>query len=106
GWFEWVFNTPAHHRVHHASNPEYLDSNFGGVLIVFDRLFGTYREEIEGVQLRYGLVEPVLSHNPLRIGLHEWGRMLRDVAAARSTRQVLMSIVGPPRRASAGSGVR
>jgi hypothetical protein len=63
-------SAPAHHRVHHASNPEYLDANFGGVLIVFDRLFGTFVAERPGVAIRYGLVEPIRSNNPIYIGLH------------------------------------
>jgi sterol desaturase/sphingolipid hydroxylase (fatty acid hydroxylase superfamily) len=72
GPLEWVLNTPAHHRIHHASNPEYIDTNFGGVFIVFDRLFGSFRSEIARVPIRYGLVEPIESYNPLRVGLHEW----------------------------------
>ena len=97
GWLEGIFNTPTHHRIHHASNPEYLDANFGGVLIVFDRLFGTFREPVDGVVIRYGLTEPNLSYNPLRIGLREWSWMARDFLAARSLRQLLLSAVGPPR---------
>jgi len=94
---EWLLNTPAHHRVHHASNPEYLDANFGGVLIVFDRMFGTFREELEGVTIRYGLVDPIQGYNPLRVGLHEWWAMAKDVVAARGVRQALRSLFGPPR---------
>jgi sterol desaturase/sphingolipid hydroxylase (fatty acid hydroxylase superfamily) len=94
---EWVLNTPAHHRVHHASNPEYLDANFGGVLIVFDRMFGTLREELEGVTIRYGLVDPIKGYNPLRVGLHEWWAMAKDVVDARGVRQALLSLFGPPR---------
>ena len=52
GWLEGIFNTPSNHRVHHARNPEYLDANFGGVLVVFDRLFGTYIPERDDVPLR------------------------------------------------------
>jgi sterol desaturase/sphingolipid hydroxylase (fatty acid hydroxylase superfamily) len=96
GPLEWLFNTPAHHRVHHASNPEYLDANFGGVLIVFDRVFGTLREELAGVPIRYGLTVPITSYNPLLIGLHEWIAIVRDVIAARSLRQALRGAFGPP----------
>jgi hypothetical protein len=71
GPLEWILNTPAHHRVHHASNPEYLDANFGGVLIVFDRLFGTFVTERPSVAIRYGLVEPIRSNNPIYIALHQ-----------------------------------
>jgi hypothetical protein len=84
GPLERLFNTPAHHRVHHASNPGYLDANFGGVLIVFDRCFGTLRREIPGVAIRYGLVQPIRSYNPLRVGLHEWAAIARDVITARA----------------------
>ena len=97
GPLEWLLNTPAHHRVHHASNPEYVDANFGGVLIVFDRWFGTYREELASIPIRYGLVDPITSYNPVLIGLHEWIAIGRDVWSARSLREVFTSAFGPPR---------
>jgi sterol desaturase/sphingolipid hydroxylase (fatty acid hydroxylase superfamily) len=97
GPLEWVLNTPAHHRVHHASNPEYLDANFGGVLIVFDRLFGTFVAEQPGITIRYGLVAPIRSNNPIRIGLHEWRAMLHDIARSKSIRGALSAAFGPPR---------
>ena len=78
GPLEWVLNTPSHHRVHHASNGDYLDKNFGGTLIVFDRLFGTYVPERADLPCRYGLVTPLSSHNPIFIALHEWLAMARD----------------------------
>jgi sterol desaturase/sphingolipid hydroxylase (fatty acid hydroxylase superfamily) len=93
---EFVFNTPAHHRVHHASNPEYLDRNYGGVLIVFDRLFGTHREELPDVPIRYGLVEPLGSYNPVKIAFHAWVKLARDLRRARGWRQVGMTVFGPP----------
>lgn len=96
GPLEWFLNTPAHHRVHHASNPEYLDANFGGVLILFDRCFGTFISEQPGIEIRYGLVEPVNSYNPLLIGLREWRAIGRDVWRARSLRGVLRATLGPP----------
>ena len=96
GWFEWVFNTPSHHRVHHASNPRYLDTNYGGILIVYDRLFGSFAEEDAAEPCRYGLVTPVNSHNPLRIAFHDWMALVRDLAAARSLRAVLGALFGPP----------
>ena len=67
-----MLNTPSAHRVHHAANLEYLDANYGGVLIVFDRLFGTYRAERDDVPCRYGLVVPMVGYNLLRIELHQW----------------------------------
>lgn len=69
GPLEWVLNTPSHHRAHHASDEEFLDCNFGGVLIVFDRMFGSFREEPDGGGLRYGLTDPIRSYNPAVISL-------------------------------------
>ena len=96
GWLEYVFNTASHHRVHHACNPEYLDRNYGGILIVWDRLFGTFVSERDDVPCRYGLVKPLLSNNPFVIGFHGWAALLRDAWRARSWRERLMCIVGPP----------
>jgi sterol desaturase/sphingolipid hydroxylase (fatty acid hydroxylase superfamily) len=96
GWLEYVLNTPSHHRVHHAANPEYLDRNYGGILIVFDRLFGTFVGERDDIPCRYGLVTPLLSNNPLVIGFHEWAAMARDLWQARTWRERLMHVVGPP----------
>jgi sterol desaturase/sphingolipid hydroxylase (fatty acid hydroxylase superfamily) len=96
GPLEWMLNTPAHHRVHHASNLQYLDANFGGVLIVFDRLFGTFRVELADVPVRYGLVQPLESYNPIIIGLHEWTCMARDVVSSGSVRGALESAFGRP----------
>lgn len=93
---EFLFNTPAHHRVHHASNPEYLDCNYGGVLIVFDRLFGTFREEKPGVRIRYGLREPLRSYNPVKIAFHAWVGMFRDLRRARGWCKRLWVVLGPP----------
>jgi sterol desaturase/sphingolipid hydroxylase (fatty acid hydroxylase superfamily) len=96
GVLEWPFNTPSHHRVHHASNPEYLDANYGGVLIVFDRLFGTFVDERADIVSRYGLVKPLESHNPLRIAFHEWLAMARDLATASSWGERAAYAFGPP----------
>jgi len=96
GPLEWVLNTPRHHRVHHASNPEYLDCNYGSSLIVFDRLFGTFVALRPDIEIRYGLTRPVLSNNPLRIALHEWIALGRAFAAAQGTRARLRVLLGPP----------
>jgi len=96
GPLEWVLNTPSHHRVHHASNPEYLDCNYGGVLIVFDRLFGSFVAERDDVPLRYGLTTPITSYNPLRIALQGWWELGRDLVAARGWRARLLTLFGPP----------
>jgi len=96
GVLEWVLNTPTHHKVHHASNPEYLDCNYGGVLIVFDRLFGTFVDLRDEVPPRYGLTTPLTSHNPVRIALHGWVALGRDLLAARGWRERLHTMFGPP----------
>jgi sterol desaturase/sphingolipid hydroxylase (fatty acid hydroxylase superfamily) len=96
GPLETVFNTPSHHRVHHASNPEYLDRNYGGILIIYDRLFGTFAQEQPDTRIVYGLVHPIGSLNPFRLTLQEWGAMARDVMRARSLREALRQLFGRP----------
>ena len=96
GWLEHVLNTPSHHRVHHGANPEYLDANYGGVLIVFDRLFGTLVRERDDIATRYGLVTPLRSHNTFVIAFHEWANLARDVRRARSWRARIGIVLGPP----------
>ena len=96
GPLEWVLNTPSHHRVHHAANPEYLDRNYGGVLIVFDRLFGTFAAERSGVPCRYGLVRPLHSNNPLWIVAHEWVALARDLWRAGNAGGASRAIFGTP----------
>jgi sterol desaturase/sphingolipid hydroxylase (fatty acid hydroxylase superfamily) len=96
GPFEWLFNTPSHHRVHHASNPEYIDRNYGGTLIIFDRLFGTFAAEHADAPCRYGLTEPLLSANPLRIVFHGWIGLWRDLQHAKTWRKRLYCLFGPP----------
>ncbi|MEL7481058.1 MAG: sterol desaturase family protein [Pseudomonadota bacterium] len=96
GKLDWVLNTPSNHRVHHASNPKYLDKNYGSVLMIFDVIFGTYAAEEEGVPIQYGITEPMISSNPFKIALFEWGRMIRDVKKARSVRDVFGYLFGRP----------
>jgi len=93
---ELVLNTPSHHRVHHAVNPRYLDANYAGVLIVWDRLFGTFVEERRDERPRYGIVKNIGTYNPLRIAFHEWAAIARDVRAARSAREAWGYLFGPP----------
>jgi sterol desaturase/sphingolipid hydroxylase (fatty acid hydroxylase superfamily) len=104
GWLELVLNTPSAHRVHHAANLEYLDANYGGVLIVFDRLFGTYRAERDDVPCRYGLVVPMTGYNPVKIELYQWRALARDLLAARSARAVLGHLFMPPGWSAHGPG--
>lgn len=100
--FGRVFNTPAHHRVHHACNPSCLDSNYGGVLIVFDRLFGTLRSAPAGEPLSYGLTDGFDSHHPLHLGLHGWRVLLCDLMQARSWNSRWAVLTGPPGAADRG----
>jgi len=83
-WFEWVFNTPSHHRVHHGSQQSYLDRNYGGILIVWDRLFRTFEPERERVV--YGLTKNVGTYRPVKVALGEYGAIARDLRGASSWR--------------------
>ena len=96
GVLEYVLNTPSAHRVHHASNLDYLDANYGGVLIVFDRLFGTYRAERDDLPCVYGLVKPVTSYNPLVVEFAPWAALFKDVAGARTVGEALGYLWRPP----------
>lgn len=94
GWFEFVFNTPSHHRVHHASDPDYLDKNYAGVLIVWDRAFGTYAHETH--RPTYGLTKPVEGFNPVRLQYREYAQIVRDVWRARGVRARFGYLFAPP----------
>ncbi len=91
---EFIFNTPSHHRVHHGSDPIYLDRNYGGILIVWDRLFGTFQPELH--RPTYGLTKPVGTYNIVRLQFHEYTAILRDLRQARSWAVRLGYIFGPP----------
>jgi sterol desaturase/sphingolipid hydroxylase (fatty acid hydroxylase superfamily) len=84
-WFEFVFNTPSHHRVHHGRNPEYLDSNFAGTLIIWDRMFGTFAEEDRAVPVDYGLVKNLETFNPFTILTHEYVGIAKDASQSGLT---------------------
>jgi len=96
GPLEWVLNTPAHHRVHHASNEGCLDKNFSGVFIIWDRLFGTFAEAPQDEKLRFGLVSPLPSQGLLTVNFHEWRKLLRDTRRARGLKARLRVLVGAP----------
>ncbi|MFB8342512.1 sterol desaturase family protein [Brucella cytisi] len=94
---EFIFNTPSHHRVHHATNPRYLDANYAGTLIIWDRMFGTFVEELPEDMPRYGIVKNVGTFNPVRVAFHEWVGMFKDVFSSGLTlRQRLMYMIAPP----------
>ena len=91
---ELIFNTPSHHRVHHGSQAQYLDRNYAGILIVWDRVFGTFQAEEERV--RYGLTANIATHNPARVAFGEFGALWRDVRAARRWRDRVGYVVHGP----------
>lgn len=96
GPFEWIFNTPSHHRVHHARQAKYLDANYAGVLIIWDRLFGSFIPEDRADPPDYGIVKNLGTFNPLRIAFHEWIAMGRDLWRANGWRERLLYMFGPP----------
>lgn len=87
GPVEWIFNTPSHHRVHHASDKEYIDTNYGGILIVWDRLFGTFAEEKK--LPNYGLTTPINTCNPIKVQFYEFMKIYKDVSKAKSVSEFL-----------------
>jgi sterol desaturase/sphingolipid hydroxylase (fatty acid hydroxylase superfamily) len=91
---EFVFNTPSHHRVHHASDVEYLDKNFAGIFIIWDRMFGTFRAETH--RPKYGLTHDVDSYNPFKLQYYMYADIWRDVRRARTWRAKLGYVFGPP----------
>ncbi len=95
-WFEAVMNTPSHHRVHHATNPRYLDKNYAGVFIVWDRMFGTYTPERDDDRPRYGIVKDLGSFNILWAAFHEWIGIAKDVWKAPTIRAKIAYMFAPP----------
>lgn len=94
GWFERFFNTPSHHRVHHGSNEQYLDKNYGGFLIIYDKLFGTF--EPEGEKVKYGLTTDLNTFNPLKIAAHEWMNLFTEMRYSKNIWQALKRPWMPP----------
>jgi sterol desaturase/sphingolipid hydroxylase (fatty acid hydroxylase superfamily) len=95
-FIEAVMNTPSHHRVHHATNARYLDANYAGVFIVWDRMFGTFVEETDEDAPRYGIIGQIASFNPLRIALHGWVSLASDLVHAKSPREAMLYLFAPP----------
>jgi sterol desaturase/sphingolipid hydroxylase (fatty acid hydroxylase superfamily) len=97
GWLEWIINTPSAHRVHHASNPEYIDKNYGGVLLIWDHLFGSYQAERPDIEIRYGLAHPRSApDNPFVIAYEDLWLTLKEAFSAGSVRGALARMWGPP----------
>ena len=93
-FIEYVFNTPSHHRVHHGSDLKYLDRNHGGILIIWDRMFGTFQPEEE--KPTYGLTRNIKSFNPFVIALTTWGELIKKAKNSGSIKQGLTYFIKPP----------
>jgi sterol desaturase/sphingolipid hydroxylase (fatty acid hydroxylase superfamily) len=103
-WFEAFFNTPSHHRVHHATNPQYLDRNHAGIFIIWDKLFGTFEPEIE--KPVYGLVTNINTYNPIKIAFLEWVNLFKDAVKSKtSLSNKLNYFIKPPGWKHDGSGI-
>jgi sterol desaturase/sphingolipid hydroxylase (fatty acid hydroxylase superfamily) len=97
GWLEWVINMPSAHRVHHASNPEYLDKNYGGVLLIWDHLFGSYQAELREIPICYGLIKTRSSpNNPLVIAYEDLWLTVKAALRAGSLRESFRCLWEPP----------
>jgi sterol desaturase/sphingolipid hydroxylase (fatty acid hydroxylase superfamily) len=104
GPLEWFLSTPSHHRVHHASNVLYLDKNMGMVLIIWDKLFGTFQKEENSEPVRYGLTTNLKQpYHPLKTVFHEWGNIINDIIRAKSVKAKFMHLFGPPGWSADGS---
>jgi sterol desaturase/sphingolipid hydroxylase (fatty acid hydroxylase superfamily) len=105
-WFEAVFNTPSHHRVHHGSNPLYLDRNHAGILIIWDKLFGTFQPELKEEKVVYGLVKNIDTYNPIKIAFIEWIDLLKAIFSGRkSLKSRLLYLFKPPGWLHDGTGL-
>lgn len=101
GWFEYVFNTPSHHRVHHGSDLEYLDRNHAGTLIIWDRLFGTFKQET--FTPTFGLTKNVKTFNPVKVAFHEWINIGKDLKKSKRIQDVWHYLFRPPGWSNDGS---
>ena len=104
-WIELFFNTPSHHRVHHGSNPIYLDKNHAGILIIWDKLFGTFQPELKSEKVQYGLVVNIKTYNPIFIAFNEWGALFKDLNTKNiSVRNRIKYLYKPPGWKHDGTG--
>ena len=104
GWFELFFVSPSNHRVHHAQNEEYIDKNYGGVFIIWDRLFGTFKEEEDNLSPIYGIRGPLETFNPVWANLHIYVKMLREIFHTKNLKDKLYVLVAPTRWIPTDSG--
>lgn len=105
GFLEWFMVTPSHHRVHHASNVRYLDRNMGMCLIIWDRLFGTYAEEVPEDPVRYGLTTNITDQSPVNLVFHEWKKLAFDLRKPITLSQKLHYLFSPPGWSHDGSSL-
>lgn len=104
-WFEALFNTPSHHRVHHGSNPIYLDRNHAGILIIWDKWFETFQPELITEKVTYGLVANIETYNPIKIAFIEWWNMLKDAfTGSKSLKNRILYLFKPPGWRHDGTG--
>ena len=104
-WFEAFFNTPSHHRVHHGSNPIYLDKNHAGILIIWDRMFGSFQPELKEEKVNYGLVTNINTYNPIIIAFKEWAALFKDAfSGEKSFSDRINYIIKPPGWKHDGTG--
>ena len=96
GPLEWIFNTPSHHRVHHGSNKQYIDKNYGNLLIIWDRLFGTFEPEDE--EVKFGLVNNVNTFNPVKVTFMAWMSMINDLKQKNSFIEICLLYTSPSPR--------
>lgn len=98
-WHLWgiIFNTPEHHKIHHASNEEYIDKNYGGILIIFDKMFGTFASIKPQAKPKFGLTKPILSNNPFVIVFSGWYDFIQDCLKSRNFGDLAMNIFGKPK---------
>ena len=94
GWYGYIFNTPSHHRVHHGSDDLYLDKNYGALLIIWDRLFGTFQQELH--KPTYGLTKQIETINPIKVHFHEYLNIFRDLRNAKSWKELAGYLIGRP----------
>jgi len=105
-WFEAVFNTPSHHRVHHGSNPIYLDRNHAGIFIIWDKLFGTFQPELENEKVIYGLTSNINTFNPVKIAFLEWIGVFKDAYTSKTSFvNKLKYFIKPPGWKHDGTGI-
>ena len=105
-WFETFFNTPSHHRVHHGSNPLYLDRNYAGIFIIWDKLFKTFQPELDEEKVVFGLTTNIKTFNPLTIAFHEWILVFKDAITSKTSfENKLKYFIKPPGWRHDGTGI-